>query len=170
MNSPRLEGVEVRPLEVRPDDRGFFCELYRTDWSAFFREPIVQLNLSSSFPGIVRAWHRHARGQVDYFIVVQGTLRICAFDSTSSLMEEVIASEKRLAVVRVPGHYYHGTMAVGNTHALTMYATTRQYDYASPDEERLSWNDASIVPTAINGTSGDPRVGLPWDWLRAPHR
>ena len=170
MDSPRLEGVEVRTLDVHPDDRGSFCELYRIDWSTFFREPIVQFNLSSSFPGIVRAWHRHARGQVDYFIVVQGTLRICAFDSVSNVMEEIIASETRLAVVRVPGHYYHGTMAVGSTPALTLYATTRLYDYASPDEERLPWNDASVVPTVINGTPGDPRVGHPWDWLRAPHR
>jgi len=170
MDGIRLEGFEVRPLDLRPDDRGFFCELYRRDWGEFFREPIVQFNLSYSHPGVVRAWHRHARGQVDYFIVMQGSLRICAFDVASGCLEEVVTSERSLSVVRVPGHYYHGTMAVGHLPALTCYATTQLYDYASPDEERLPWNDSSVVPVTVNGNPGDPRVAAPWDWLRAPNR
>ena len=170
MDSSRLEGIDITPLDLRPDDRGFFCELYRNDWARVFREAVAQFNLSSSFPGIVRAWHRHALGQVDYFIVVQGALKICAFDPESRLLEEVVASEKHLSVVRVPGHYYHGTMVVGNLPALTLYATTRLYDYASPDEERLPWNDASIVPLAVNGSTRDARTGAPWDWFRPAHR
>jgi dTDP-4-dehydrorhamnose 3,5-epimerase len=170
MEQDRLEGFEVRTLELRPDDRGFFCELYRSDWSKFFREPVVQFNLSSSYPGIVRAWHRHARGQVDYFIVVQGALRICAYDPEVRALEEVVSSDRRLQVVRVPGRFYHGTMAVGDAPALTLYATTVLYDYASPDEERLLWNDPSVMPLRINGDKADPRNGLPWDWLRPPHR
>jgi len=155
---------------VRPDDRGFFCELYRGDWSGFFREPVVQLNLSLSYPGIVRAWHRHARGQVDYFIVVQGALRICAYDPDGRRLEEVVASDRRLQVVRVPGRYYHGTMAVGDVPALTLYGTSVLYDYALPDEERLPWNDLSIVPLSINGNATDGRNGSPWDWLWPSHR
>jgi len=170
MHSSHLDGLEVRTLDVRPDDRGYFCELYRSDWSEFFREQAVQFNLSCSNPGVVRAWHRHARGQVDYFIVIQGSLRICAFDVGSGYLDEVVSSERRLSVVRVPGHYLHGSMTVGHTPALTLYATTRVYDYAAPDEERLPWNDASVVPVAVNGNPGDPRVGTPWDWLRPPHR
>ncbi len=170
MDISRLEGVEVRPLELRPDDRGFFCELYRTDWAGFFPEPIVQLNLTFSYPGVVRAWHRHLRGQVDYFVVVQGSLRICAYDRESGRLEEVVSSERRLSVVRVPGHYYHGLMVVGHQPALTLYATSALYDHSMPDEERLPWNEVSIIPTAVNGTAADPRVGTPWDWLRVPFR
>ena len=60
-----MKGIEIKELKLRPDDRGFFCELYRQDWRSFFDEQVVQFNLTSSFPGTVRAWHRHARGQVD---------------------------------------------------------------------------------------------------------
>ena len=165
-----LEGFDVRTLDVRPDDRGLFCELYRSDWSGFFREPVAQFNLSLSYPGIVRAWHRHNRGQVDYFIVAQGALRICAYEPGSRVLEEVVASERRLQVVRVPGRFFHGTMAVGDAPALVLYATSMLYDYASPDEERLPWNDPSVVPLSINGNPADPRTGAPWDWLRPPHR
>jgi len=165
-----MKGIEVKELELHPDDRGLFCELYRQDWRSFFDEPVVQFNLSLSFPGIVRAWHRHARGQVDYFIVVEGALHICAYDGSTHELFEVVASHCRPSVVRIPGHYYHGTMAVGSTPALTLYGTTRLYDYDDPDEERLSWNDASVKPVDINGRSDDPRVGQAWDWFYPPHR
>lgn len=165
-----MEGITVTALDLHPDDRGFFCEIYRQDWHGLFDEPVVQFNLSSSFPGIVRAWHRHSRGQVDYFVVVEGTLQICAYDAATREMCEVVASHRRPCVVRIPGHYYHGTRAVGNLPSLVVYGTNRLYDYASPDEERLPWNDSSIVPVAINGSTIDARVGQPWDWLRPPHR
>ena len=162
--------MEIQELNLRPDDRGFFCELYRADWSSFFSEPFVQVNLSLSYPGIIRAWHRHARGQIDYFVVVQGSLRICSFDFGTGALEEVVATDRKLQVVRVPGSLYHGTMAVGNQPALTIYGTTRLYDYDDPDEERLPWNDSSVVPTMVNGSATDPRAGVCWDWLRPPHR
>ncbi len=165
-----MRHMAVRRVELRADERGFFCELYRADWSSFFPEPVVQVNLSLSYPGIIRAWHRHVRGQVDYFVVVQGSMCICAFDPQTREMEEVVATDRDLRVVRVPGDLYHGTMTVGPTPSLTVYGTTRLYDYAEPDEERLPWNDASVVPLMVNGNAADARVGLPWDWLRPPHR
>ncbi|EQD41304.1 dTDP-4-dehydrorhamnose 3,5-epimerase, partial [mine drainage metagenome] len=76
-----LEGVLRRTLTRRPDERGYFAEILRNDWTDFtLGEAPVQANLSMSYPGIVRAWHRHGRGQVDYFVVVQGAVKICAYD------------------------------------------------------------------------------------------
>ncbi len=39
--------------------------------------------MSISYPGIVRAWHKHERGQVDCFLAARGVLRICAYDDKS---------------------------------------------------------------------------------------
>lgn len=165
-----LKHMLVRELPVRPDGRGFFCELFRADQTELFPEPVVQVNMSQSYPGVVRAWHRHARGQIDFFVVLQGSLRVCAFDPVSRNLEEVVVSDWKLSVVRVPGHLYHGTMAVGNNTALTVYGTTRLYEYSNPDEERLPWDSVAVVPLSVNGSTSDPRAGAPWDWLRPPHR
>lgn len=165
-----MEGIKVEELNLHPDERGFFCELYRKDWRSLFDEEVVQVNLSSSFPGIVRAWHRHARGQVDYFVVVEGALQVCAYDDTTHELFEVVLSHRRPSVVRIPGHYYHGTKAVGNTSSLMVYGTTRLYEYADPDEERLPWNAETIVPAYINDSASDSRVGKVWDWSYSPHR
>jgi len=166
-----LEGVKVYDLKKIPDERGFFCEILRQDWKEIIKDEwIVQANLSYSYPNIIRAWHRHLRGQTDYFIVVKGAMKICAYDENTKELDEIIASEHRLQVVRIPGNYWHGTKTIGNEPSLTIYFVTRLYDYKNPDEERRPWNDMTIVPQSINGKTDDPRVNKSWDWLYPPHK
>jgi len=59
-----LEGVRTYELNLLPNERGFFAEALRQDWQDFIDEWITQLNLSYSYPNMVRAWHRHLRGLV----------------------------------------------------------------------------------------------------------
>ena len=165
-----LCGVRAFALDVHPDARGFFTELYRADWTERFPDAIQQSNLSFSYPGVVRAWHRHLRGQVDYFCVLSGAMRVCAYDPVTRRLAEVVATEHRRTIVRVPGHYYHGSMTHGHTPSLLMYLTSSLYDYDNPDEERIPWNDPGIVPVEINGQVDDPRVGQPWNWHYPVHR
>ena len=77
-----LPGVKIKKITKFPDERGSFGEIFRDDWSDFVEEgdKIVQANLSYSYPGMIRAWHRHHQGQVDYFITIKGATKICAYD------------------------------------------------------------------------------------------
>jgi len=157
-----LEGVKIYELKKFPDERGFFAELLRRDWKEILGDEwMVQANLSFSYPGVIRAWHRHLRGQTDYFIVLQGAMRICAYDEKTGQLDEIVASEHKLQIVRIPGHYWHGTKTIGNKPSLTLYFVTRLYDYKDPDEERRPWNDQSII---------DPRTQKPYDWNKPPHK
>jgi len=157
-----LEGVKIYELKKFPDERGFFSEILRQDWKDLLGDEwIAQANLSYSYPGIVRAWHRHLRGQVDYFIVVKGAMKICAYDEKTKQLDEIIASEHKLQVVRIPGQYWHGTKTVGNEPSLTIYFVTRLYDHKKPDEERRPWNDPTII---------DPKTGQPYNWEKPPHK
>jgi dTDP-4-dehydrorhamnose 3,5-epimerase len=166
-----LRGVKTYEIKLLPDERGFFSEVLRTDWKEFLEdEQITQINLSYSYPNIVRAWHKHIRGQIDHFLVIQGALKICAYEEETGKMVEVVSSSKKPAVVRIPGKYFHGIKAVSNEPAILIYFVNRLYDYKNPDELRRPWNDQSIVPTEINGNKNDPRVGKPWDWFRAPYK
>ena len=164
-----LEGVEVKPLKKFADERGFFAEVMREDWDVF-KDGIVQANFSVSYPGVVRAWHRHLRGQVDYFVVLKGALKICAYDDESRELDEIISTGDNLQVVRIPGHYWHGFKVIGNEKAYLVYFVNRLYDYESPDEERRPWNDPTIVPEIINGRKDDARCNKPWDWFYPPHK
>jgi dTDP-4-dehydrorhamnose 3,5-epimerase len=171
MKEYSLKGIKIYETNIIPDERGFFAEALRQDWKDFVEDEwIAQANLSYSYSNIVRAWHKHQRGQVDYFLVLKGAMKICAYEEDTGKMVEIIASGKKPALVRIPGKYLHGTKTVSDEPSLTVYFVTRMYDYKNPDEIRRPWNDQTIIPTEINGKKDDPRVGKPWDWFQPPHK
>ena len=162
-----LPGVRIQDLKKIVDERGFFGEIMRQDWKDLLSDDsILQANVSLSYPGMIRAWHRHNRGQVDYFIVLRGSIKICAYDDkqgspTNGQLDEIVTSEENFQVVRIPGFYWHGTKALGDKPSLTVYCVNRLYDFKNPDEERRAWNDPKVI---------DPKTSKPFDWNRPPHK
>jgi dTDP-4-dehydrorhamnose 3,5-epimerase len=130
----------------------------------------VQSNFSTSYPQMIRAWHRHARGQNDYFIVLHGAAKICAYDDKTQELDEIVSTGQNLQLVRVPGQYWHGYQVIGDETVFLIYFTTVLYDYQNPDEERRPWNDEKILPLSVNGKKDDPRAGKPWNWNYPPFR
>ena len=169
MKEYSLPGVKTYDINIIPDERGFFAEVLRRDWSDLIDDWIVQANLSYSYPNMVRAWHKHLRGQIDYFLVLKGAMKICAYDEETKRLVELIGSEKKLTIIRIPGYYLHGMKNISSEPSLVMYFVNRLYEYKGPDEIRRPWN-ASIIPVEINGNKDDPRVGKPWDWFYPPHK
>jgi len=171
-----IKEVSLQNLKIHRDERGYFSELLRSDWKELLEgDDIIQFNLSYSYPGIIRAWHRHLRGQVDYFICVKGAIKVCAFDDrkesdTHGELDEYFLSSTQPSVLRVPGYLWHGYKAISPEPTILLYGVNRLYDYKDPDEERRPWNDQTIVPRTINGRTDDPRTGKPWDWNYPPHK
>jgi len=166
-----LKGIIIKPIKRFSDERGFFTEIMRKDWKDLFGEDnVVQANLSITYPSVIRAWHRHLKGQVDYFAALKGAIEICAFDEKTEELAEVVSTGMDMQIVRVPGHYWHGFKALGTEPAMLLYFTTNLYDPANPDEERRPWNDPSVIPKSINGKRNEPRIGKPWDWNHPPHK
>ena len=171
-----IEGIRFKTLDKYIDERGFFTEIMKNNWIDLLgKDSLVQFNLSNSYPNIIRAWHRHLRGQVDYFIPIEGAVKICAYDDrkdseTYGELDEIILSSERLRVTRIPGILWHGYKAIGTESTRLVYGVNRLYDHEDPDEERRPWNDPTIIPRSINGRTDDPRVGKPWDWNYLPYK
>jgi dTDP-4-dehydrorhamnose 3,5-epimerase len=166
-----LPGVIIKPFKRIPDERGTFTEVFRNDWLDLLGGDVpAQANLSTTFPGIIRAWHRHKRGQVDYFIAIKGTIKIGIFDDETGELDEIISTGTLPQVVRVPGYFWHGFKAVGDEQVMLLYFTTNLYDCADADEERRPWNDTTLIPKLINGKTNDSRIGKTWDWNYPPHK
>lgn len=169
-----LPGVQIKEVRKIVDDRGFFSELFRFDWEKLFQDHLpVQFNYVVNHPNIVRAWHRHAKGQYDYMTCLEGSIKICIYDDSdqnNTKLNEITISHEKLAIVKVPGHYWHGYKVIGNSPAKIMYGVNNLYNYDDPDEERRAWNDNTIIPSEVNGSKNDPRIGTPWNWFYPPHR
>jgi len=158
-----LDGIKIFEIKKNIDERGFFCEIFRKDWvkEILGEDEIVQANLSVSYPGMIRAWHRHNKGQKDYFVVLQGSIKICAYDDASQELNEIISSSEKLQVVRMPVYYWHGFKNIGHKESIVIYFVNRLYDYNTPDEERRPWNDPTII---------EKRTGKSFDWNKPPHK
>ncbi len=156
-----LDGVRSFEIAKHVDERGFFAEILRQDWiECLGDDRVVQAALSVSQPGVIRAWHRHMRGQIDYFLVLNGTVKIAAYDDregslTKGKIAEITVGGNHLQIVRIPGYYWHGTKNVGSQSSTTVYFFTKLYDYANPDEERRPCDDKTII---------DPKTCLPYKW------
>jgi len=152
-----IDGVEVRDLQVSADERGHLVEVFREDWELYDPEPAMSY-YSMSYPGVVRAWHRHRRGQVDHFVCPKGRIKVGVYDDregspTREELNTFVVGEHNQQVVRIPGDCWHGFKTIGDEPAFLINFPTKLYDYDNPDEERLPPHTDEI----------------PLDWDEQPH-
>lgn len=153
-----IDGVETRTLQVNADDRGHLVEIFREDWDIYDPDPVMSY-YSMTYPGIIRAWHRHTRGQVDHFVCPKGRIKVAVYDdrddsNTRGELNTFVIGEHNQIAVRIPGPCWHGFKAIGNEPAFLINFPTNLYDYSNPDEERLPHDTDEI----------------PFDWKGEPHR
>lgn len=146
-----IHDVETKDLQINADSRGSLTEIWRSDWSFYDEDDEPEMSyVSMSYPGIVRAWHRHRRGQIDHFVVPKGKVKVVAYDDreespTRGEVDERIIGEGNMVAVRVPGDCWHGFEVVGDQRAFLVNFPTELYDYENPDEERLPY-DSDRIP------------------------
>jgi len=151
-----IQGIEIRKLEKHADERGFLCEILRKDWNSF--EEFAMAYFSTTYPGVVRAWHRHPKTkQIDNMCIIQGMAKIVVYDDrpnspTKGTIDEFIIGEDNLTLLKIPGECWHGFKALGTKPAILINFPDKLYDYENPDEERLPPDTTKI----------------PYDWKLAP--
>ena len=149
-DSPELiAGVRLAPVVVRPDDRGYFLELFR--WGQGLAEcPTAldrwQVSAALSYPGTVKAVHYHLL-QTDLWTPVLGLFQVMLYDlrvhsPSFGKRNTIYSGVLRPLQIRIPPGVAHGYKVVGTEAALLVYATDRYYDPA--DEGRLAWNDPDV--------------------------
>ena len=136
-----IHDVEVRELQVNADERGHLVEVFREDWELYDPEPAMSY-YSMTYPGIVRAWHKHHRGQVDHFVCPKGRIKVGVYDerdesSTEGELNTFVIGEHNQQAVRIPGDCWHGFKAISDEPAFLLNFPSNLYDYDDPDEERL---------------------------------
>lgn len=150
-NEP-IEGVVFRPTRPVPHDDGHVTEVARASWDVLGR-PVVQVHITTTLPGRVRAWGLHQLG-TDRLFVVSGLIRIVVFDgrnssATRGRLNVFTISEKNPGLLIVPSNLYHGWKNIGATEAAIINMPDRMYDYAAPDALDLPWDSEAarrIVP------------------------
>jgi dTDP-4-dehydrorhamnose 3,5-epimerase len=143
-----IEGVGIVPLQLWPDDRGYFLEVLRVGQglAAGLSAAALQISAALSYPGTIKALHYHLR-QTDVWAPVLGMLQVSLYDlrvgSPSFGMKNTLyAGELRPWSLRIPPGVGHGYKVLGTRPALLVYATDHFYD--PKDEGRIPYNDPDI--------------------------
>lgn len=143
-----IAGVKINPMQLWPDDRGYFLEVARMGQglSADFPHKSTQISAALSYPGTIKAFHFH-RHQTDCWAPVQGMLQVALVDLREHSASYGAKNTLYLGVLRawqllIPPGVAHGYKVIGHDPALLVYLTDRLYDPA--DEGRIPYNDPQI--------------------------
>ena len=115
------------------DDRGYFQEILRNTALPF---PVKQIAMSQTFPGVIKAFHRH-KVQWDYWYLVSGQLKIFTWDDNGEILPFHLAGEDHKMLIIPPG-WWHGYKVVGTEPSHMLYMLSEEYDINNPDEEKTS--------------------------------
>jgi dTDP-4-dehydrorhamnose 3,5-epimerase len=180
-----LPGLVVIEPTVRADERGFFCETYRSEWHAQVGMPenevFVQDNHSRSARGVLRGMHfmvgagvaklvRCARGRI-----VDVAVDLRRGSPTYGRWEAVELDEHSMRELYVPVGFAHGFCVVSDV-ADVLYKQTAYYDAAI--ERGIAWDDPDVgvewpLPMdeliVSERDAGAPRLSeiadeLPFEW------
>jgi dTDP-4-dehydrorhamnose 3,5-epimerase len=147
-----IQGVNVKPLKLIADERGYLMEMMRSD-DPFFQK-FGQSYVSVAYPGVVKGWHFH-KVQTDHFVIVKGMMKVVLYDQregspTKGLINEFFMGEKNPILVTIPPGVVHGMKGIGTEPAMLVNVPTELYKYDKPDEYRI-----------------DPHKNdIPYDWDR----
>jgi len=152
-NSPDLiEGIRIEPLQIYPDDRGFFCELARLGKGLAAKmvpdeQREIQVSLTLTYPGTIKAIHYHAE-QSDLWAPVSGMVQVFLYDlrrhsSTFGAINTIFAGRLQPWEILIPPGVAHGYKALGVEPIQLVYFTDRHYNPA--DELRLPYDHPDIA-------------------------
>lgn len=116
------------------DDRG------KGIYDIFKSIPQGQVNLSITYPGVIRAFHMHHK-QTDNWYLVSGDIEVGlqSEDINEPIQFEYLSGgEDR--VLSIPPGIWHGFKVLGNQPAILLYYVTEKFNPTATDEERVEWN------------------------------
>jgi dTDP-4-dehydrorhamnose 3,5-epimerase len=142
--------LAIEPI-AHGDERGFFCETYRSEWHAELgiapEERFIQDNHSRSSRGVVRGMHFHVGSGVAKLVrCARGGILDVAVDlrrgsPTYGQWEGVELDDQSMRELYVPVGFAHGFCVLSEV-ADVMYKQSAYYDPAV--ERGIAWNDPDV--------------------------
>ncbi len=147
-----IHGADLRTLERRDDDRGFFSEIVRVSQQAP-GAVFAQWSWCERKTGTLTAWHVHP-GQWDWWFIPFGWAKVALHDlrqdspTRGTTVELHLGEKSGHKVLAIPPGVAHGYLVLEGPMYL-FYLTSREYNAAHPappegEEGRLPHDDPGI--------------------------
>ncbi len=143
-----IDGVLVVPLRQICDARGKIMHMLRADAEHF--TAFGECYFSSTYPGVIKAWHQHTRQTQNYAVPV-GMVKLVLYDRrpdspTRGQLQELCIGEWNYVLVSIPVGVVYGFQCVGERTALLCNCPDKSHEV----------NEG----IAIDRFSGE----IPYDW------
>lgn len=150
-----IDGVVCRPTRPVLHEDGVLTEIARDAWEAI-HDPIVQVHLTTTLPGRIRAWGLH-QFSTDRLFVVKGNISLVIYDgrlpsATYGAINEFKVSERSPSLLVIPPNLFHGWKVIGTDEALIINMPTSVYNYDEPDALSLPYDSTEATEL------------VPWRW------
>ena len=147
-----LSGLKTVQLAFFSDERGRFCELFKSSVYVEAGLPAVfqQDNISRSIPGVVRGLHfQYSPPQGKLVSVIRGEILDVAVDiransATFGQYFSIHLSEDNGMMLWIPAGFAHGFAVLGDGPADVIYKTTTQYNREGESGIRFDDPDLAI--------------------------
>lgn len=150
-----IEDVKIKQLKVHQDipdtDKsqgklGFLIEVLRDDDGLL--KKFGQTNFTVAYLGAIKAFHYHKK-QDDLWFMATGKAIVVLHDlrddsPTKGETQIIMAGEGDYKLILIPVGVAHGYKVLSEEPVLLFYHTTKSYNSASPDEERIPFDDPKI--------------------------
>lgn len=149
-----IDGLRYRRALPVSHRQGHLTEAFRSDWG-LTEAPILQVNLTTTFPGQIRAWGIHCF-TTDRLFAATGSLCIVCYDARPESpsfrrINEFMLGVRNQGLVVVPPGVYHGWKNIGPDEATIVSMPSRLYDYDGPDRWELAWDSDAARQTIPYG-------------------
>jgi dTDP-4-dehydrorhamnose 3,5-epimerase len=146
-----IDGIQYRLTRPVSHQHGHLTEAFRADWGVT-DAPVVQVNVTVTFPGRIRAWGIH-QFTIDRLFAATGSLCIVCYDGrrgspTFGRVNEFFLGGRNQGLVVIPPGVYHGWKNIGEDEAMVVSMPSRLYDHEGPDRWELLW-DSETARTTI---------------------
>jgi dTDP-4-dehydrorhamnose 3,5-epimerase len=146
-----IDGVQIEPLQIYPDDRGFFAELARLGKglaAKMLPDDVrkIQVSFTLTYPGTIKAIHYHSE-QTDLWAPISGMVQVFLYDlrvhsKSFGAINTIFAGRFQPWEILIPPGVAHGYKALGVEPIQLVYFTDRHYNPA--DELRLPYDHPDI--------------------------
>jgi dTDP-4-dehydrorhamnose 3,5-epimerase len=125
-----IEGVEVLPLKIIPDERGRVMHMMKCTDKVF--EKFGEIYFSVIYPGVIKGWHLHKKMVINYAVPF-GKIKLVLYDQrekskTKGELMEIFLGEDNYSLVKVPVGVWNGFKGVGMTHSIVANCASIPHD------------------------------------------
>gem|GEM_PF-838484 len=145
-----MPGVIEAGVRFVTNAKGGLQEVWRGDDP--YGAPVQQIYTTTTLPGVVKAWYRHAR-QEDQVFPLSGRTMLVVWDPRKPEVAplEILLDSAEPKMVLVASGIWHGFRALGDEPSLLLHMNSAGFNMPRVDEDLLPEDDPAI----------------PYDWSRA---